>query len=219
MNVASFLLAVWGATVATVLGLLRVVEFVRERPRVRVEMRAELHEDGARLLVEVATAGRQTTIDQVGLAFKNDPPVPRIPPPEVPGLPAHAHLTAQDRLFVWGVFPGDEPKTIEPWGMYRFERDLDEKPLPIHVDTPMRPFVRTSDQRHAWGERGFAFLRGLVDLGWNPPAVFTADLLVPLPRPPNLPRVVSRWKLWAPRGLRSSDPDPALDSVRRYVIR
>jgi len=195
-HLVTTVLAIWGAVVATAAGLAQLVTFLRDRPRLKLDLSASVRLDQpATIIVTVANLGRQpTTIKKAALmAAAGDYTLGggASVRPEIPLLHEH-HVVL-----------------IPPGNVQRFGWTLESWPNMIFADTPLRPYVIDSYNRRTWGPAS-PLLRLFLNSGVPVPAGTDPRLVEPPPDyQPLIPDPIEpKWKLWKPRWQRFPKPPP-----------
>jgi hypothetical protein len=184
-------LAIWGAAVSTLLGIVKLVEFWRDRPRLRILVQAHINEDEPYPLLSiiVSNRGRQPiTIVEAGFLVDADVTMTL----ERTGR----EVTGQNKLRI----DGGQIQPVTPGGVARFQMLFKTLPPMVHVDFPLRAYVIDSNRRTTYGGASPLFRRFVGS--WRLPEDADPKLLEPSPEP-IMPRpVYRRWQIWKPKGTR-----------------
>lgn len=187
-------LAIWGAITGTAALSLRLIEFLRDRPKLSVRANANIREgEPASISVAVANNGRQpTTIVDAGFVVAVEFEMRNERWPE--DRPADVILP---RLSL-----SSTAKLIPPGEVADFTHQLLEWPYAVHADFPLRGYAVDSKGRTWWGG-AIPMLRRLLQTGWQPPEGTPSEALAPGGHIDAVP-VAPRWKWWTPAGHRKT---------------
>jgi hypothetical protein len=186
-------LAIWGAAVATLVGLSQLLTFVRDRPKIEVSVTLSIRADQPpTLVIHVANHGRQpVTITKAAFVvaageytFTN----------VTKGLPPVSGLRPEIPLL------RDDVVLLPPGEVRQFAWVIAEWPRMVFADFPLRAYVVDPRGRTSWGPAG-AFLREVINSGVPAPPGGKPECLQPPPdMRPLVPDPVARpWELWKPR--------------------
>jgi len=184
-------LAIWGAFLSSVLGAVKLLEFWRDRPTLRVEANLSITMDVPHplLSITVSNRGRQpVTIVQAGFLVDADVTLTGKSGVETPG---------QLKLRI----DGGEIQPVTPGGVARYEQLFDRLPQTVHADFPLRAYVIDSNTCTTYGGASRLFRRA-IHHGWRPPADTDPQLLAKAPEPIKPRPVYRRWQVWKPKGTR-----------------
>lgn len=190
------IVAIWGAALSTILGLVKFYEFWRDRPRLAVSAHMERDRQTYHpiLGVDVANNGRQpTTILEAG--FMPAASEYTINAPDGSDLPVNMPIRIDD----------GEVRLVAPGGVVRYRMLFDNVPSMLHVDEPLRAYVVDSNKRTAWGI-GIPMFRTMMLSGWRPPPNTDPRSLEPPEQPWEPKPLFRKWQIWKPRHLRALDP-------------
>jgi hypothetical protein len=192
-------LAVIGAVVGTIaLGLTIRREWL-DRAKLTIDTTGSMEDDGTNMhiTVTVENHGRQgVIIREAGFKWDADPPILG---DESSGQIV-LHSMTDGRI---SLGPGDPAQFHWP--------PPESSKLPAHADAPLRPYAQYSGGKILWGSPK-AFLRMMMDLGWEPPVESRNDWMPQDRVQVRAKPVFPSWKIWKAKELRTfSDADPHWD--------
>lgn len=196
-------IAIWGAVLSTLLGVLQGLTYWRDRPRLYITAHTtQAVNQFPKIRISVANRGsRTTTLVEVGFLMSAETTA------QAETGPA---FTLEPRI----TLPGT-PRVIAAGELAEFEKSLSEWPGIVHADDPLRAYAVDSHGRTSWGS-AMPLLRLLVAHGWKPAKISDPRLLEPIPGPKIVKPVEPRWKLWVDKSLRKPT-DASLEAWARRM--
>lgn len=125
-------IALWGALTGTLALGLRVAEYVRDRPKLSLRLRASAFEDKpAWIGLEVANNGRRpTTLVEAGFVLAITIEIRNLSKPDAPTVKTQPRTPFTSRT--------DEPKIVAPGAVAVYRSDLTSWPQMVAADVPIR---------------------------------------------------------------------------------
>jgi len=187
----TFFLALWGAVVASAAGLVQLLSFVRDRPKLAVTTTTTMSvNEPPEIGIDVANRGRQPTT-LMDVAFEVDRELT---------IAAEGVELARGKPKI--ELSSGRVVTVLPGEVKRYRLRLEGWPSPgAYVDDPFRPFVVDSHGRRTWGTAE-QVMAHLIGLPWEPPPNTPPHLLERTEEAVIASPVAARWKLWLPKELR-----------------
>lgn len=168
-DVLARIIAAWGAVVATLVLILQVVKFRRERPRLKVRANPETRVDGSAIRIQVVNPplAPAVTVMQVGLMATDNGTIAVVEDKD--GNMIEGEESADIPVRSAFLFHSDSPVLLSEGEAKVFKVELESMPFTVREDgdEEFRAFARDAEGRLIRGNKGRFFYRAL-ESGWEP---------------------------------------------------